>query len=104
MMAFEQPELSPRELATGFTDTNRYYVSESSVYRLLIAGRLAQPSKDLNLSGVSPHQASRALPSPDKPSIAVIDRKSARRRELSRSRDNGGRGRLTPLQFALQPV
>ena len=35
--AFEQPELSPRELATRFTDTNRYYVSESSVYRLLKA-------------------------------------------------------------------
>jgi hypothetical protein len=33
MMAFEQPELSPRELATRFTDTNSYYVSESSVYR-----------------------------------------------------------------------
>jgi putative transposase len=32
-MAFEQPELSPRELATRFTDTNSYYVSESSVYR-----------------------------------------------------------------------
>jgi transposase-like protein len=31
MMAFEQPELSPRELATRFTDTNSYYVSESSV-------------------------------------------------------------------------
>ena len=28
MMAFEQPELSPRELATRFTDTNSYYVSE----------------------------------------------------------------------------
>src|SRR5690242_1016023 len=37
MMAFEQPELSPRELATRFTDTNSYYVSESSVYRLLKA-------------------------------------------------------------------
>jgi hypothetical protein len=37
MMAFEQPELSPRELATRFTDTNGYYVSESSVYRLLKA-------------------------------------------------------------------
>ena len=34
-MALEQPELSPRELATRFTDTNSYYVSESSVYRLL---------------------------------------------------------------------
>ena len=37
MMAFEQPELSPRELATRFTDTNSYYVSESLVYRLLKA-------------------------------------------------------------------
>ena len=37
MMAFEQPELSRRELATRFTDTNSYYVSESSVYRLLKA-------------------------------------------------------------------
>ena len=37
MMAFEQPELSPRELATRFTDTNSYYVSKSSVYRLLKA-------------------------------------------------------------------
>lgn len=27
----------PRELATRFTDTNSYYVSESSVYRLLKA-------------------------------------------------------------------
>jgi hypothetical protein len=37
MMAFEQPELRPRELATRFIDTNSYYVSESSVYRLLKA-------------------------------------------------------------------
>jgi putative transposase len=36
-MALEQPELSPRELATRFVDTNSYYVSESSVYRLLKA-------------------------------------------------------------------
>jgi putative transposase len=34
-MALEVPELSPRELATRFTDTNGYFVSESSVYRLL---------------------------------------------------------------------
>jgi hypothetical protein len=33
----EQPELSPRELATRFTDTNSYDVSESSVYRRLKA-------------------------------------------------------------------
>ena len=50
MMAFEQPELSPRELATRFTDTNSYYVSESSVYRLLkahdlIGSRSASPRR-----------------------------------------------------------
>jgi transposase InsO family protein len=32
-----RPELSPRELAVRFTDTERYFVSEASVYRLLKA-------------------------------------------------------------------
>ena len=36
-MALEMPELSPRELATRFTDAEDYFVSESSVYRLLKA-------------------------------------------------------------------
>jgi len=36
-MALEQSELSPRELAVRFTDERRYFVSESSVYRLLKA-------------------------------------------------------------------
>jgi len=36
-MALDVPELSPRELATRFTDTEGYFVSESSVYRLLKA-------------------------------------------------------------------
>jgi hypothetical protein len=36
-MALEQSELSPRELATRFTDTKGYYVSEPPVYRLLKA-------------------------------------------------------------------
>ena len=34
-LAFEEPELSPRELAVRFTDTEKYFVSEASVYRLL---------------------------------------------------------------------
>jgi putative transposase len=34
-LALERPELSPRELAVSFTDTQRYFVSEASVYRLL---------------------------------------------------------------------
>jgi putative transposase len=36
-LALEQPTLSPRELAVTFTDTNGYFVSEASVYRLLKA-------------------------------------------------------------------
>ncbi len=36
-LALEEPELSPRELAVRFTDTERYFVSEASVYRLLKA-------------------------------------------------------------------
>ncbi|MBA1145080.1 IS3 family transposase [Mesorhizobium neociceri] len=36
-LALNEPELSPQELAVTFTDTRGYFVSESSVYRLLKA-------------------------------------------------------------------
>jgi len=36
-LALDAPELSPRELAVRFTDESKYFVSESSVYRLLKA-------------------------------------------------------------------
>lgn len=36
-LALNEPVLSPRELAVRFTDTERYFVSEASVYRLLKA-------------------------------------------------------------------
>ena len=36
-LALNKPELSPRELAVTFTDTQSYFVSEASVYRLLKA-------------------------------------------------------------------
>ena len=39
-LALEAPELSPRELAVRFTHENKYFVSESSVYRLLKARNL----------------------------------------------------------------
>ena len=39
-MALETSELSPRELAVRFTDETAYFVSESSVYRLLKAHNL----------------------------------------------------------------
>ncbi len=36
-LALSEPEPSPRELAVKFTDTQGYFVSEASVYRLLKA-------------------------------------------------------------------
>jgi transposase InsO family protein len=36
-LALDEPALSPRELAVCFTDTEGYFVSEASVYRLLKA-------------------------------------------------------------------
>jgi putative transposase len=36
-LALDQPELSPRELAVRFTDEEKYFVSEASVYRWLKA-------------------------------------------------------------------
>ena len=39
-LALEVPELSPRELAVRFTDDEKYFVSETSVYRLLKAHNL----------------------------------------------------------------
>jgi len=41
----DQPELSPREIAVAFTDQERTYVSEASVYRLLRAeGLITSPA------------------------------------------------------------
>ena len=39
-LALDKPDMSPRELAVYFTDTEQYFVSESSVYRLLKARNL----------------------------------------------------------------
>src|SRR5256885_2146773 len=36
-LALEEPALSPRELAVRFTDSQSYFISEASVYRLLKA-------------------------------------------------------------------
>ena len=36
-LALDEPTLSPRELAVRFTDTERYFVSEASAYRILKA-------------------------------------------------------------------
>ncbi|MES0865061.1 helix-turn-helix domain-containing protein, partial [Ruegeria sp. SCPT10] len=34
-LASQESELSPQELAVRFTDTEKYFVSEASVYRIL---------------------------------------------------------------------
>ena len=39
-LALDEPDLSPRELAVRFTDTERYFVSEASAYRILKAHNL----------------------------------------------------------------
>ena len=44
-MALEESDLSPRELAVNFTDTNGSFVFKASVYRLL---------KDHGLIGARP--------------------------------------------------
>ena len=44
-LALQEPELSPRELATAFVDQQQYFVSEASVYRLLRArGLITSPA------------------------------------------------------------
>lgn len=53
-LALEVPELSPRELAARFTDEKQYFVSESSVDRLLKAHNLAR-RRTSSVTG-PPHQ------------------------------------------------
>ena len=43
-LALDKPELSARELAVLYTEREEYFVSESSVYRLLKAGPVGPPS------------------------------------------------------------
>jgi transposase-like protein len=42
-LALEKPELSAREIAVRYTEKNGYFVSESSVYRLLKADHGTEP-------------------------------------------------------------
>lgn len=62
-MALEYPEKSPRELAWYVTDTQGYYISESSVYRILKAYDLITSPAYIVLSARDkfPHQTRRIL-------------------------------------------
>ena len=50
-LALNRPELSPRELAVTFTDTEGYFVCESSVYRLLKAHDLITSAAFIVIKG-----------------------------------------------------
>ena len=62
-MALDEPELSPRELAARFTDTQKYFVSEASVYRLLKAHEY-RPTRSL-CESVAGGASERCLVVPD---------------------------------------
>ena len=66
-LVLEESELSPRELAVRFTDTESYFVSEASVFRLL---------KALVVGGVEPVQRE-----------MLLDRRRAFRRDIGRQQD-----------------
>ena len=68
-MALDLPELSPRELATRFTDTDGYFVSESSVYRLLKAHDLITSPAFIVIKG-----GGRVQGQDDGPQPALADR------------------------------
>jgi len=56
-LALDQPELSPRELAVRFTDEEKYFVSEASVYRLLTSTSDALRPSSSNAKGSSARQS-----------------------------------------------
>jgi|GEM_PF-905846 len=55
-LALERSELSPRELAVTFTDEQRYFVSEATVYRLLKAHDLITSPAYVVLLTASTHR------------------------------------------------
>ncbi len=61
-LALDEPELSPRELAVRFTDAERYFVSEASVYRLLKAHDLiTSPASTALRQAPLPHAPFRGI-------------------------------------------
>ena len=82
-LALDEPELSPRELAVRFTDAERYFVSEASVYRLLkahdlitspafIVMKAADEFKDKD-DGAGPALAYLHLPEGDRLGLVLFD-------------------------------
>jgi putative transposase len=61
-LALDRPELSPRELAVTFTDTESYFISESSVYRFLKAHDLITSPAFIVMSAASEFKEREACP------------------------------------------
>ncbi len=55
-LALDKPDLSPRELAVNYTDGKAYFVSESTVYRLLKAHDLITSPAYILMSASVPRQ------------------------------------------------
>ena len=55
-VALDQPELTPRELAWHLTDTHEYFISESSVYRILKAHDLVTSPQFVVMSAADAFQ------------------------------------------------
>ncbi len=55
-VALDQPELTPRELAWHLTDSHEYFISESSVYRILKAHDLVTSPQFVILSAADAFQ------------------------------------------------
>jgi putative transposase len=55
-VALEQPELTPRELAWHLTDSHEYFISESSVYRILKAHDLVTSPQFVVMSAADSFQ------------------------------------------------
>ena len=71
-LALDQPALSPRELAVRFTDTESYFVSEASVYRLLKAHDLiASPAFIVIKAAMSSRTRPRAPTSCGRPTSPI---------------------------------
>ena len=94
-LALDEPELSPRELATRFTDTANYFVSEASVYRLLKARDLITSPAYITLASDAeePHPIGKLLPARRFESQYRQVRRSLQSSALSREPEQSNTGR-----------
>ena len=92
-LALEEPELSPRELAVRFTDTQRYFVSEASIDRLLIAHDLVtSPAFAIIKAGDEFHESEGLPATGSRAGPELPARTSSGRPTSPASRPSGGDG------------